>query len=62
MYECMFINRLKYYFAWKVAEGASILGGFGFEGYDKEGKEIGWKGVENVNILGCEFAPNLQTL
>ena len=26
-------ERLKYYFAWKVAEGASILGGFGFEGY-----------------------------
>eukprot|EP01035_Chromulina_nebulosa_P033094 gene33094-44290_t len=58
MYMALNGDRLKYYFAWKVAEGASILGGFGFEGFDKEGKEIGWKGVENVNILGCEFAPN----
>ena len=25
-------QRLKFYFAWKLAEGASILGGFGFQG------------------------------
>mmetsp|Transcript_34143 Transcript_34143/g.32569 ORF Transcript_34143/g.32569 Transcript_34143/m.32569 type:complete len:522 (+) Transcript_34143:207-1772(+) len=55
-------ERLKYYFAWKVAEGASILGGFGFEGYDGEGKVIGWKGVENVDILAFEVAPNIQVL
>lgn len=36
--------RLKYYFAWKVAEGASILGGFGFEGYTADGQVLGWKG------------------
>jgi len=41
----MFAERLKYYFAWKIAEGASIAGGFGFEGWftvseskDKESK------------------------
>jgi len=27
-------QRLKFYFAWKLAEGASILGGFGFQGTD----------------------------
>lgn len=57
----MFAERLKYYFAWKVAEGASIMGGFGFEGYDKEGKEKGWGGVENIEIVPFELAPNIQT-
>ena len=28
----LFSERLKYYFAWKVAEGASVLAGFGFQG------------------------------
>lgn len=62
MYMALLGDRLKYYFAWKVAEGASILGGFGFEGFDSQGKAKGWGGVENVNIVGCETAPNVQTL
>lgn len=57
----MFAERLKYYFAWKVAEGASIMGGFGFEGFDKDGKEKGWGGVENIEIVAFETAPNIQT-
>lgn len=57
-----FTERLKYYFAWKVAEGASALGGFGFEGYDDNGKAIGWRGVENVDIIGVETAVNVQNL
>jgi hypothetical protein len=28
---CLLGERFKFYFAWKVAEGASVLGGFGFE-------------------------------
>lgn len=32
----MLVERFKFYFAWKVAEGACILGGFGFEGYDEK--------------------------
>jgi hypothetical protein len=55
-------ERLKYYFAWKVAEGASILGGFGFEGYDANGKPLGWSAVENISIVGFETAPNTQIL
>jgi len=53
-------DRLKYYFAWKVAEGASIMGGFGFQGYDKTGKVIGWAGVENIDIVAFETATNVQ--
>jgi D-alanyl-lipoteichoic acid acyltransferase DltB (MBOAT superfamily) len=55
-----FTERLKYYFAWKIAEAASVLGGFGFEGYDETGKPIGWRGVENVDIINVETACNVQ--
>ncbi|KAJ1417994.1 MBOAT, membrane-bound O-acyltransferase family-domain-containing protein, partial [Ochromonadaceae sp. CCMP2298] len=58
----MISDRMKFYFAWKVAEGASIMGGFGFEGYTKEGKVVGWKGVENIDILGVETASSITVL
>lgn len=54
--------RFMYYFAWKVAEGASIIAGFGFEGFDKEGRALGWRGVENIDIISFESAPNVQVL
>ncbi|CAM9628376.1 unnamed protein product [Ascophyllum nodosum] len=53
--------RMKYYFAWKTADGASVLGGFGFEGYDKEGKVVGWHGVSNMDILGFETAGHISS-
>ena len=62
LYAALFAERLKYYFAWKVAEGASVLAGFGFQGFDKDGREVGWRGVENIEILGFETATNVQTL
>ena len=58
----MLSERFKFYFAWKVAEGASILGGFGFEGYTSNGLEKGWKGVENIDILGFELATSVQAI
>jgi hypothetical protein len=47
-------ERCKFYFAWKMAEGSSVLAGFGFEGYDDNDKEKGWSGVQNVDIVGFE--------
>lgn len=74
LFLAMFAERLKYYFAWKIAEGASIAGGFGFEGWFTvtESKEdsgqvvikprpASWKGVENIDILGFELAPNMAS-
>lgn len=59
-------ERFKYYFAWKIAEGSSVLAGFGFEGYttEKDGKVVpkGWRGVENIEIISFETAANIQTL
>lgn len=46
---------MKYYAVWKIAEAGCIIAGFGFEGVDKEGKIIGFKGVENVDILGFDL-------
>ena len=38
------------------------MGGFGFEGWNSDGKPKGWRGVENVDIIGFETAPNVQLL
>lgn len=62
MLGAMLSVRFMFYFAWKVAEGASILGGFGFQGYDKDGKSLGWGGVENIDIAGFELATNVQSM
>ena len=53
----MFRSRLKYYFAWKVAEGACVWGGFGWDDKTKE-----WDGVSNMNILGFELAGSIRDL
>lgn len=55
-----FIVRCKYYFAWKVAEGSTVLSGFGFEGYRDDGSAIGWNGVANIDILGFETAQSVR--
>eukprot|EP00560_Eucampia_antarctica_P001948 CAMPEP_0197831920 /NCGR_PEP_ID=MMETSP1437-20131217/12728_1 /TAXON_ID=49252 ORGANISM="Eucampia antarctica, Strain CCMP1452" /NCGR_SAMPLE_ID=MMETSP1437 /ASSEMBLY_ACC=CAM_ASM_001096 /LENGTH=472 /DNA_ID=CAMNT_0043435053 /DNA_START=74 /DNA_END=1489 /DNA_ORIENTATION=- len=57
----MFI-RMKYYFAWKNAEGATNIWYAGFEGFDAEGQPLGWGNANNVDILDFEFAQNVKTL
>ena len=65
--------RFKYYFAWKVSEGAAILAGFGFEGFEEEEEEeeegehagpgarcIGFGGVSQMDILGFELAQSVR--
>jgi hypothetical protein len=58
----LFFIRFKYYFAWKVAEGACVMAGFGFQGYvtspDGQCKVKGWEGISNIDILGFETAGN----
>eukprot|EP00557_Chaetoceros_sp_GSL56_P005583 CAMPEP_0176495676 /NCGR_PEP_ID=MMETSP0200_2-20121128/10787_1 /TAXON_ID=947934 /ORGANISM="Chaetoceros sp., Strain GSL56" /LENGTH=500 /DNA_ID=CAMNT_0017893577 /DNA_START=132 /DNA_END=1634 /DNA_ORIENTATION=+ len=58
----LFFIRMKYYFAWKNAEGASNIWYAGFEGFDKEGKPKGWENSNNVDIIDFETAPNVKTL
>jgi hypothetical protein len=58
----LFFIRMKYYFAWKNAEGACNIWYAGFEGFDKDGKVIGWEHSNNIDIIEFETAPNLKTL
>lgn len=57
-YASLFFVRMKYYFAWKVAEGSCVLAGFGFQGYNDKGEVAGWDGVSNMDVKGFELAGN----
>jgi lysophospholipid acyltransferase len=50
-------HRLKYYGVWKMAEGACILSGIGFNGYNADGSTR-WDRVTNVSPLALETSQN----
>lgn len=62
VYLALLLTRVKYYTAWKLAEGATVLSGAGFEGFDHDGEPKGWNGVSNVDVLGFELAENIRDL
>ena len=62
MWVALWVMRQKYYFTWKIAEGANNLWYVGFEGFDEKGRVKGWETANNVNIIEYETAPNLRTL
>jgi len=58
----LFFIRMKYYFAWKNAEGACNLYYCGFEGFDEKGNVKGWEYCNNIDIISFETAPNVKEL
>jgi hypothetical protein len=58
----LFFIRMKYYFAWKNAEGACNLYYCGFEGFDVDGKPKGWEYCNNIDIINFETASNVKNL
>ncbi|KAF9028332.1 MBOAT-domain-containing protein [Hymenopellis radicata] len=52
-------ERVKYYAVWTLTEGASILTGFGFTGFNAKGKST-WTGAANVIPLDIEFPSNFK--
>ena len=46
-------QRVKYYLAWVLADAVNNASGFGFNGYDANGKAK-WDLVTNVNIFALE--------
>mmetsp|Transcript_36493 Transcript_36493/g.88082 ORF Transcript_36493/g.88082 Transcript_36493/m.88082 type:complete len:515 (-) Transcript_36493:1059-2603(-) len=54
--------RQKYYFGWKNAEGAQNVWYAGFDGWDEKGQSKGWDTSSNVDILGFEFAADVQNM
>ncbi|KIM67664.1 hypothetical protein SCLCIDRAFT_20710 [Scleroderma citrinum Foug A] len=58
---CGFVERCKYYASWTLSEGAIILTGYGFTGYDLSGESL-WEGAANVRFLNIEFPPNFKVV
>ncbi|KAH7105600.1 endoplasmic reticulum protein [Auriculariales sp. MPI-PUGE-AT-0066] len=56
-----FSARTKYYAAWKICEGACILTGVGFSGWNDKGISL-WRGASNVEPLKLETAENFKVL
>lgn len=52
--------RLKYYFGWKIAEGAACMSGLGYNGVDKVTGNEKWDRVENINVLKYETSQSLR--
>jgi lysophospholipid acyltransferase len=53
--------RFKYYFIWKLSEGAGILAGLGFEGYDENGNSV-WTRLTNIYIMKIETFGSLRDI
>jgi len=55
----MMVVRLKFYFAWTVADAGNNACGLGFNGYDSNGREL-WNRITNVNALEVEKATSIR--
>lgn len=56
------IARLKYYAVWELTDGAMILCGLGFNGYDPKTGRTRWNRVRNIDIVRIETAENYKLL
>ncbi|KAJ5658015.1 uncharacterized protein N7484_001664 [Penicillium longicatenatum] len=56
-----FTSRLKYYGVWSLTEGACILSGLGYNGFDPKSGKVFWNRLENVDPWGLETAQNSYT-
>lgn len=52
--------RLKYYTIWLIAEGACILCGIGYNGYNPETDLFKWNRVQNIDPLAFEKGQNVH--
>jgi hypothetical protein len=57
-----FVERSKYYGVWILTEGASILTGLGFTGYDPSSGAPTWNGAANVDVWKIEVPENFKGL
>lgn len=53
-----FTTRVKYYGVWALTEGACILSGMGYNGFDPKSGKVFWNRLENVDPWGLETAQN----
>lgn len=55
-----FTHRLKYYSIWLIAEGACILCGIGYNGYDAKTDSFMWNRVQNIDPWVFETGQNVH--
>ncbi|EED12495.1 MBOAT family protein, putative [Talaromyces stipitatus ATCC 10500] len=60
LYMLGLVTRLKYYGCWALTEGACILSGLGYNGFDPKTGKVFWDRLENVNPWGLETAQNTR--
>lgn len=53
-----FTTRTKYYGVWSLAEGACILSGLGYNGFDPKSGKVFWNRLENIDPWSLETAQN----
>jgi lysophospholipid acyltransferase len=58
VYMLGFTTRLKYYGVWSLTEGACILSGMGYNGFDAKSGKVFWNRLENVDPYSLETAQN----
>lgn len=56
----LFSYRLKYYAVWSIAEGACILSGIGYNGYDQKTGKFKWNRVQNIDAVAFETGQNVH--
>ncbi|CAJ0959149.1 unnamed protein product, partial [Mesorhabditis belari] len=56
---CIFFSRVQYYFAWVMSDAICNLSGFGFSGYDENGKAT-WNMMTSVDMQKVEMAQSLK--
>ncbi|KAI8595699.1 MBOAT, membrane-bound O-acyltransferase family-domain-containing protein [Dissophora ornata] len=57
-----FAARFKYYAVWKMAEGACVLAGFGYNGQDPKTGKSRWDASSNIDILNYETGQSVKAL
>jgi lysophospholipid acyltransferase len=58
VYMLGFATRFKYYGVWSLTEGACILSGMGYNGFDNKSGKVFWNRLENVDPWSLETAQN----
>ncbi|KAL4914252.1 MBOAT, membrane-bound O-acyltransferase family-domain-containing protein [Aspergillus aurantiobrunneus] len=58
LYAVGFTVRTKYYGVWTLAEGACILSGMGYNGFDPKTGKVFWDRLENIDPWKLETAQN----
>ncbi|KAJ2747493.1 Lysophospholipid acyltransferase [Coemansia sp. BCRC 34301] len=56
------VARAAYYTAWKMSEGACVLAGLGFDGFDESSGSVRWMDISNVNIASVELGTSIKEL